>query len=137
MDDEQRDAVEGTLEAHLGASLDQWLSRAKDTALTGDADLLAAELQTAAEELRVADDELRAQQVEVNRLLKDRHSLVASHERLVGTLPVPIVTTDDAGTITGVNVAAAAMLDRPVVSLLRMPLTNLVVSEDRQLVTTA
>ena len=132
MDDEQPDAADTAL-ADLGASLDGWLSQAAETVLTRDPDLLTAELHTAAEELRVVDDELRAQQAEVNRLLQDRHSLVASHERLVGTLPVPIVTTDDAGTITGVNVAAAAMLDRSVVALLRLPLTTLVVPEDRRL----
>ena len=133
MGGEQSDTAGTAVQAGLGASLDSWLVRAQQTALTGEPDLLAAELRTAAEELRVADDELRAQQVEVNRLMQDRHSLVASHERLVGTLPVPIVTTDDAGTITGVNVAAATMLDRSVVALLRMPLTTLVVPEDRRL----
>ena len=133
MDDERPDAAETTLRAYLGSSLASWLSQAEQTALTRDPDLLTAELLTATEELRVADDELRAQQAEVDRLLQDRHSLVASHERLVGTLPVPIVTTDDAGAITGVNVAAAAMLDRSVVALLRMPLTTLVVPEDRRL----
>jgi PAS domain-containing protein len=137
MDDERPDAADTALRADLGGSLDSWLSQAAETALTRDPDLLAAELHTAAEELRVVDDELRAQQAEVDRLLQDRHSLVASHERLVGTLPVPIVTTDDTGTITGVNVAAAAMLDRSVVALLRMPLITLVVPEDRRLLRTS
>ena len=133
MDDEPEVTSAAAAQAHLGATLDEWLSQARETVLTGDPDLLAAELQTAAEELRVADDELRAQQAEVERLLQDRHSMMASHERLVGSLPVPIITTDDAGTITGANAAAAAMLDRAVVGLLRMPLTSLVASEDRQL----
>jgi PAS domain-containing protein len=118
--------------ADFRTMLTGWLERMQDQDGSLDAPLLRAELETAAEELRIADEEMTAQQVEVARLLTDRQSLNAWHERVVTALPVPIVTTDSLGAVLKVNAAAVQMFVRPSVALLRRPLASLVVEDDRR-----
>jgi PAS domain-containing protein len=116
----------------FGGRVRDWLAGLEDHDHGLDPEVLRAELQTAAEELRVADEELVAQQVEVARLLAERGSVTAWHERLVGALPVPILTTDERGVVASANAAAGRLFGRSLVGLVRKPLASFVVVEDRR-----
>jgi len=116
----------------FGSALQDWLTRFDRAGAHGDPEVIEAELQTAVEELRVADEELRTQRAEVARLLADRQSRAAWHERLVTSSPVPIVTTDDSGIVTEANVAACRLFGRTPVSMVRKPLSSLVAAGDRR-----
>jgi PAS domain S-box-containing protein len=94
-------------------------------------DLLLQDLRTAVEELHVADEEVRTQQAEVARLLEDRQLLQWRYDRMLASLPVPIVTTNARGQLRSVNAAAAALIGIPLKSLLQKPVFVLVETDDR------
>lgn len=94
-------------------------------------EILVQDLRTAVEELRVADEEVRAQQEEVARLLETEQLLRWRLDRMLSTLPVPVLTTNNAGQLRSVNPAGAALIGIPVSHLLRKPLFTLVEESDR------
>jgi PAS domain-containing protein len=109
------------------AALDDLMSRVRDRS-PDDADALAleVELATAHEELRVADEELRAQRDQLEQLLELNRTSSAQRRQVAAMLPVPILTTDEAGLITQANAAAAALLNVPLVRLLGKPIVTFV-----------
>jgi PAS domain-containing protein len=114
------------------ADLTGWLARIDDSEGTIGPQLLRAKMAIASEELHASEEETASQQAEVARLLSERLSLHAWHERVVAALPVPIVTTDGLGVVLKVNAAAVQMFARSSVAMLRRPLASLVVEADRR-----
>jgi PAS domain-containing protein len=88
-------------------------------------------LETAYEELRVAEEEVRAQQEEITDLLQDRQRLRSQHERMLATLPVPVLGTDLDGVVRSANAAATAQLAARTKQLVGKPLVLLVEPDDR------
>lgn len=88
-------------------------------------------LETAYEELRVAEEEVRAQQEQIGELLQDRQRLRSQHERMLATLPVPVLGTDLDGVVRTANAAATELLEPRTKQLLGKPLVLLVEPDDR------
>jgi PAS domain S-box-containing protein len=113
------------------AELQQRLAELQHGGERVELEILVQDLGTAVEELRVADEEVRAQQEEVARLLETEQLLRWRHDRMLSTLPVPVLTTNNTGQLRSVNPAAAALIGIPVSHLLRKPLFTLVEEGDR------
>ncbi|CCH79340.1 putative PAS/PAC sensor protein [Nostocoides japonicum T1-X7] len=82
-------------------------------------------------ELRAADEELRIQQREIEDLLRSHRNRQWQHERLLGLLPTPVITTDAYGVIATVNSSAASLLGMRIDRLLRKPIQVFVAETDR------
>jgi len=113
------------------AELQQRLAELQHGGERVELEILVQDLGTAVEELRVADEEVRAQQEEVARLLESEQLLRWRHDRMLSTLPVPVLTTNDTGQLRSVNPAGAALIGIPGPHLLRKPLFTLVEESDR------
>jgi len=107
------------------------IREARSSSSPDELELLLQDLETAAEELRVADEEVRAQHEHVARLLRGDELVRWRYERMMGTLPVPVVTTDTHGRIRSVNATAAALFGVRIDQLLRKPLFVFVQDVDR------
>jgi PAS domain S-box-containing protein len=107
------------------------IREARDSRSPDELELLLQDLETAAEELRVADEEVRAQHEHVARLLRGDELMRWRYERMMGNLPVPVVTTDTHGRIRAVNATAAALFGVRIDQLLRKPLFVFVQDVDR------
>jgi PAS domain-containing protein len=92
---------------------------------------LTEDLRTAYEELRVADEEIRTQQDEIGRLAESRHLERWQQERMLGALPVPVITTDAQGLVRAVNAAAVVLLRSRVARLLGKPVFAFFRVDDR------
>lgn len=95
-----------------------------------DAELLDV-LETANEELRVAGEEVRAQQEHIAHLVEAQQQLRSQHERMLAILPVPVLTTDQYGTVRSVNAAGAGLAERRVARMVGKPIFTLFASQDR------
>jgi PAS domain S-box-containing protein len=91
-----------------------------------DLSTVLGEIDIAHEELRVAEEELRAQQRRLDELLAERSDPRSWRRGLIGTLPVPALVSDLAGTVLEVNAAAWALLGRRRDEILERPLHDLV-----------
>jgi PAS domain-containing protein len=135
MNTEKRSAPEGPENGFLGQldDLGRRVERARSgEALTADAATLLLDLETAHEELRVANDEVLAQQEEIAGLLSVQRLLRLRNERMLASLPVPAVTTDENGLIESVNAAAVGLLNVGADRLLRKPVFTFVRDGDNR-----
>ena len=92
---------------------------------------LVQRLDVVAEELSVVDAELAAQQQEISELLGREASARQVVRSVVEAVPLPVVTTDAAGSVTGANQAAADLLGVPLGRLTRKPVQAYVAAAHR------
>lgn len=95
---------------------------------------LLGDLQDAYEELRVADEEIRTQHDQISHLVEGRQLDKWQHERMLAVLPVPVLTTDQHGTIRSVNAAGAWLAERRVARMIGKPVFGLFTTDDRSTV---
>jgi PAS domain-containing protein len=95
------------------------------------------ELAAAAEELEVADEELRAQHELIEELVGSRLADQLAGARLAAAVPVPMLGTDDAGSVLHANPATASLLQVPERSLRGKPIFAFVDRADRPAVRAA
>jgi GAF domain-containing protein len=96
-----------------------------------EAEELLDVLETAYEELRVADEEVRAQQEHIAHLVEGQQLMRWQHERMLAILPVPVLTTDQYGTVRSVNAAGSWLAERRVARMVGKPIFALFATEDR------
>jgi GAF domain-containing protein len=96
-----------------------------------EAEELLDVLETAYEELRVADGEVRAQQEHIAHLVEGQQLMRWQHERMLAILPVPVLTTDQYGTVRSVNAAGSWLAERRVARMVGKPIFALFATEDR------
>ncbi len=104
---------------------------AGDQAKLAEAEELLDVLETAYEELRVAEEEVRAQQEHIAHLVEGQQLMRWQHERMLATLPVPVLTTDQYGTVRSVNAAGSWLAERRVARMVGKPIFALFTTEDR------
>jgi PAS domain S-box-containing protein len=97
---------------------------------------LVAELETAMEELRVTGEEVAAQQRHISDLLRETSLAQATVQRLVATMPTPVLMTDLHGALLEVNSAASRLLGVAPERLRGKPLAAFVDVADRRAVRT-
>lgn len=74
---------------------------------------------------------MRAQNEQIASLLDHQRLLRSRHERMLASLPVGILTTDELGIVRSVNAAVAAHIGTSVGRILGKPVTSLFVPDDR------
>ena len=96
-----------------------------------DVELLVQDLGTAYEELRAASEEVQSQREHISVLVEGHRLLSRDHERMVSTLPIPLLATDRRGVIRSANAAAAALVGSRPARLVGKPIITFFAPEDR------
>ncbi len=113
------------------AELQASLQKLQHDDASPEAEELLDVLETAYEELRVAEEEVRAQQEHIAHLVEGQQLMRWQHERMLAILPVPVLTTDQYGTVRSVNAAGSWLAERRVARMVGKPIFALFATEDR------